>query len=517
MGRSMSSERSTLARNTLHASIGIYVEYFLGMIANVIMARQLGPSDFGVYGLLLWWAVFAQTLINGGVTLGAIRFIAEERARGEEATSRDVASYFAWVQSSKLGIVLLMMVAILPWWIDRLIPGASHLAVGLLLAAITFRTAYMFYVAVGKGAERFQSVSRIALIVAPINLLLVGLVAWLAPSVEAFIGVFLVSAVLFFVVSRWQVRDLLKGDRKAIGAELKAAIRHHLGIVSTNAILRFVASRELELLLLGLWFSTRDAGFFKAGLTVAAGLMLLVPGTFSAVLLPFMARAVTGGTQVAARRFRLATQYLMLLAVPLAAYVVAVADELVLLLYGPKFAPASIALAAGITAAAIVSIGDAAQSYLLSARRQWMILVFTLCGLLLRVVVGVALIREYGLIGACISQVVVSALLETAKIFYAAHELRVGLPLLHAARVLTASLTGAVLAWFITEHLPGIAGLAASALAFVGTFAVMSVVLKCYSVEDLAAIEALARRLPGPPGGLLAGLARWLRSSRLHA
>jgi len=486
------------------------------MVANVIMARQLGPADFGVYGLLLWWAVFAQTLINGGVTLGAIRFIAEQRARGEDAASRNVAAHLSWVQSTKLGIVLLVMVAILPWAIERIVPGASRLAAGLLLAAIAFRTSYMFYVSVAKGAERFLAVSRIALIVAPVNLALVALVGWLAPTVESFVGVFLVSGILFCAVSRWQVSDLLRGDRRSLGPELKARIRHHLGIVSTNAIVRFVASRELELLLLGLWFSMRDAGFFKAGLTVAAGLVLLVPGTFSAVLLPFMARSVTGGNEVAGRRLRLATQYLVLLAVPLAAYVAAVADRVIPLLYGDSFAPASVALMAGTAAAAMVSIGDAAQSYLLSAQRQWMILVFTVAGLLLRVLVGVALIHEYGLIGACMSQVLVSGLLETAKMIYASRQLKVALPVRHALRVLTASVAAAAAAWVTTREFEGVVGLGLSVPAFVAVFVAGSILLRCYSLRDVEGMEAIARRLPGPGGGLVRNLTRIVRSRRLY-
>jgi O-antigen/teichoic acid export membrane protein len=480
------------------------------------MARQLGPSEFGVYGLLLWWAVFAQTLINGGVTLGAIRFIAEERARDNPAQARSVAAHLARVQSVKLGIVLMLMVAILPWWIDRILPGATHLALALLFAAIGFRTSYMFYVSVAKGAERFMAVARIALIVAPVNLALVAFVAWWHPTVEAFVGVFLLTAIMFFLVSRWQVSDLLSGDRRALTESLRERIRHHLGIVSTNAIIRFVASRELELLLLGLWFSTQDAGYFKAGLTVAAGLILLVPGTFSAVLLPFMARAVTGGREVAGRRFRLATQYLVLLAIPLAAYVATEADDIIALLYGDAFAPAWLALATGIIGASFVSVGDAAQSYLLSAQRQWMLLVFTITGLVLRLVIGVLLIREFGLLGACISQVAVSGVLQTLKMTYAARELGVTLPLLHGLKVLAGGLCAAGAAWFASHGTPSVPGLIASAIVFVAVFAFATLLLRCYSLRDVEAVESLARRLPGPLRATTAGLARLVRSRGLY-
>ena len=46
--------RDQVIRNTLSSSLGIYTEYFLGMLTSIIIARHLGPADFGAYSLVIW-------------------------------------------------------------------------------------------------------------------------------------------------------------------------------------------------------------------------------------------------------------------------------------------------------------------------------------------------------------------------------------------------------------------------------------------------------------------------------
>ena len=77
------SIRSGALRNTLFSSIGIYVEYSLGMLAAILIARQLGPQHYGIYGLFIWFAAIGVVATNSGITTGVIKFVAELRGAGK--------------------------------------------------------------------------------------------------------------------------------------------------------------------------------------------------------------------------------------------------------------------------------------------------------------------------------------------------------------------------------------------------------------------------------------------------
>jgi O-antigen/teichoic acid export membrane protein len=60
------STRAQAMRNSLFSSVGIYTEYFLGMLASIIIARHLGPHDFGTYSLVVWFVAIGVTATNSG-------------------------------------------------------------------------------------------------------------------------------------------------------------------------------------------------------------------------------------------------------------------------------------------------------------------------------------------------------------------------------------------------------------------------------------------------------------------
>jgi hypothetical protein len=78
------TNRAHTLRNTMFSSVGIYTEYFLGMIAAVVIARHLGPGRYGIYGLFIWFAAVGVVATNSGITTGVIKFVAELRGANRE-------------------------------------------------------------------------------------------------------------------------------------------------------------------------------------------------------------------------------------------------------------------------------------------------------------------------------------------------------------------------------------------------------------------------------------------------
>ena len=129
--------RNTVIRNTLFSSVGIYTEYFLGMLTSIIIARHLGPADFGAYSLVVWLVATGVAITNSGVASAAIKFVAELRGAGQEARIRSLLAWAWRVQAGFLAVVLLAGTGLFLFQGERIMPAFNH---GILLAILVATT-----------------------------------------------------------------------------------------------------------------------------------------------------------------------------------------------------------------------------------------------------------------------------------------------------------------------------------------------------------------------------------------
>ena len=66
-----------------------------GFGVSIILARALGPAEFGVYGVVMSFLVWFERIIGGGVPRGTTTLLSrdpEQRAVIEQSTARRAAS-----------------------------------------------------------------------------------------------------------------------------------------------------------------------------------------------------------------------------------------------------------------------------------------------------------------------------------------------------------------------------------------------------------------------------------------
>ncbi len=162
----------------------------------------------------------------------------------------------------------------------ELAPGFNHWALcGLLVFAVGLRAPYMLNIAVAKGFERFGTTATIALATTPLNLGMI-LVAWFMHApIEVFLGIFAVSSVLFYAISRWQVRGLMPAitTHGVLPVELMRRVHRHMRFVAVISTVGFFTASETEVLFLNLLDTPASAGQFKVAYQLATGAALLLP------------------------------------------------------------------------------------------------------------------------------------------------------------------------------------------------------------------------------------------------
>lgn len=503
--------RARTLRNTMFSSVAMYTEYVLGMVTSIVIARHLGPEGFGAYGAAIWLVGMGVAATNSGTATTAIRFVAELRGAGREALVRPLVAYLRRVQRTFLAVVL--AIGALALWLagSKVAPGFDHrLLFGFLVVSIALRSSYMFNIGVAKGLEDFRINARVALVAAPLNLVLAALVAWLDKPVEWQLGVFLVSGAVFFAMSWTQVQALLPpGDRRpALPADLVPRIRRQMLYATMIVTVGFVVASEVEVMFLNAGGLVHDAGQFKVGYQLASGAATLVPGVFAALLLPMMASALTQGRTVAGHRFAASTAYLTLLAAPLTTFGIALSGALVHVLYGARYDSASTVFALCLAGSALLATAQGATSLLISADRQRLVLILIVtCGLS-KLALDAWLIHVDGLRGALVAFAVVAVFNVVANFALAIRECGVAPDWARLGRIVLAGLCASAPAALLAVWLPPFAALLAGA-ACAATYLPWTLALRCWSRNDIAHMLQLHAQLMRGRPRFLARLFAW--------
>jgi O-antigen/teichoic acid export membrane protein len=119
--------RASVIRNTMFSSVGIYTEYFLGMLTSIFIARHLGPTDFGAYSAMIWLVAMGVTITNSGTASAVIKFVAELRGAGREDLIATTIAYLRRAQRWFLLVVLIAGGLLLRFAGDHIASGFNHL------------------------------------------------------------------------------------------------------------------------------------------------------------------------------------------------------------------------------------------------------------------------------------------------------------------------------------------------------------------------------------------------------
>ena len=104
----------------------------------------------------------------------------------------------------------------------------------------------MLNIGIAKGYENFRATAVVAAVAAPINLALILLAWWLDGSMEWFLGVFTVSSLVFWWVSRRQVAKLLppRQPRQPLDEDMRRRLRSYAALVAVTVAVTFVTASE---------------------------------------------------------------------------------------------------------------------------------------------------------------------------------------------------------------------------------------------------------------------------------
>lgn len=492
-------EKIALLRNVALVAMASYIESAVGLLAGVLIARTLGPTDYGHYAFGIWMCGALIMAGNNALPTSSIKFLAEARGAGREEVASALVRRFLRLQYISSGLVLgifavVMAVRPVSDWADHL-----PLMLGIAVVAVWSRAGFWMRGAISKGYELFVPENVALAVTAIANLVLIVTLAWKGASVAEFFAVYAGLGILSNLLVRYLIRQRGVGPGSApIPDDVDRRLRRHLILTGIMMLLVVATNKAVEMSLLKIYTTAETVGYFAIAGALTKGAVEILAGGMAAVLLPAMARRFgEGGAQSLGKMLAESARLYWFVGMAIAGLGLTVSEGLVHLLYGQRYEGAIPALMWHLVVSGLVVVNGAAAAVLTASDRQMDRIRVILAALIVNLIAGFALIPRFGLNGAIASFAITQLCDSALSWWYARRRTKVQLPYGPMARLTLAGLIATGIGYLVADELHVKLAFIGGGAVFLGIYLPLTVLFRTWRAGDYEVIASVLGRLPG--------------------
>ncbi|WP_448101637.1 oligosaccharide flippase family protein [Luteibacter jiangsuensis] len=498
------NRRIAVLRSVGIVTVSTYIEYALGLLMSVWIARSLGPSDFGRYAFTVWLCGWLIVCSNHALTTSSTKFIAEADGMGDPALASHLAARFSRIQTISsvvvIGLFVLVGYVFQPSeWHGSLLP-----IMGLVVVAVVAKANYAMLVAIGKGQERFEPEAVATVIGGIVGMLLVLAAMLLHADLVSFVALFAVACLLLNLVNRIAFRRCCRPYAAgAVPSAITARVNRHLRLTAALVLMGSFRAGTIEVFLLTTFTGSVAVGYFAIAGTLTRGAVQLFSVGLTSTLLPYMAKTYgESGTARAARFLSEATRFYWAVGIAIAGMGLVTTPEIVRLMYGARYVDAIPAIEATLVLGGLLLIGNGIAAFQTVVDRQDDRIRIAVIALIANAVLGLSLVPMLGLAGAVLTYAGTRIVEMALAIHYLRKATSGGLPVAAMSRLFAVGIVATLVAWVATEATPSRLGFLVGAAAFVALYVPGSALVRYWTADDYQLMTGIGRRL-GPPGRAL--------------
>lgn len=376
------------------------IERGAGLVQTVLLARVLGITEYGVYGLLFSTVGFVASVMGLQMGLTATVFVARYREH-DKANAGAVIRYvmrFAFIVGGGFLILSLPFAPSLSQWLLQSENYHFAIVMGCLFVAASLLSGVQDGIV--EGFEDFRGVAIARLVGAVFTL------AAIYPAVTYYgldgalivllAGVLIKYAILVVVATRHRRQD---------GIPRRGGTIRFLRLVKDFSLPSMLVSLLLGAVMwYGMYLLSRLPAGFAAVAVVSVGLqwrgpILLITGALGRVAVPTFSRHAGGGNQDASRRFKRKLMWLNGLATTTIVFTLIAGADLILSLYGEGFQHGWPVFALLLLAVIPQVLADVHMQDLIGSLKMWRLLAINLPMLFVALAGFVILIPTLGGLG----------------------------------------------------------------------------------------------------------------------
>lgn len=401
----MTDWRSTLSNAGWLISDRV-IRLALNFVTGILIARELGPSEFGLlnYGQAL---IFLVTPL---ATAGLPEIVVRELSRS--STINSVSEQQSVIANALAIRAVSAILAIAVMFGLAFFASSNDLTAKFIIILYSLSIAPQALDVIdsalqAKGLFKIASIARtlISLLFSTIKILLIVFdaeVIWFAAlfTIEStFFGVF------FIIIAK--IHDLIPGlsyvSRKKIKQLLSSSFLVMLRLFAIAVYMR------IDQLMINYMLGSKALGIYSVATRISE-LWYFVPTAIMAAALPRLTQSHEGGVEHYERELRRWLRMMVAIALPVALTLSLLSSLIVDLLFGPDYVEAATVLAIQTWAGIFVAMGVASNPWFINTGLLRFGLYQTLAGAVISIGLNLLLIPEYGLIGASLSVIASQAI-----------------------------------------------------------------------------------------------------------
>ncbi|MGH6648970.1 oligosaccharide flippase family protein [Aquabacterium sp.] len=492
-----------------------YVTVALGLVVSAVIARSLGPDDYGRYAYLLWLSGLLVVLGVNGFGISAIRFISESIGKGLPDTASNI---HGWLRRRQLLSAIGMAVVfalVFPWVKPAGWEGQTGLLVAVVIVSVMAKTMYLFDVSVAKGHGLFSVEAWSTMVMSLIYTSGVVMLALLHATLSAYLIFFAMVSVGHMVVIRPMMKRLdVKPGRGPCDEELLSRVKSHWAWTVVQVSVATLSNKTIETFLLNSLIGPAEVGYFAIATNLTRGAVELVSSSLTTLLMPAMAHAYgAGGMKQVNAILSDALRYSMFLGLMIAGLGTLWAALGVGLMYGAKYAPVVHVLQAMVLIGGLTLTEGAFGAVLSTTDNQRVRAYVALLSVGISAAAALILVPRYGLMGAVMAHAITRLTLLSVMTLFITNLLKLSLPWRELARLGASAGLAALLAGGLVWLHPHVLVEFAAGIVYAVVFIIATVWFKGWRAKDARLLASLAGRKPALTGRWVPTLERW--ASRL--
>ena len=447
----------TIAKNTAYNFVITGTDTVFNLCVGILLARFLGPAEYGFYSFVIWFIYFVALLVNLGLGQMVIRFIAEALGRKNEVEVKSLVSIALQFRFLAAALFVIIIIAFAGYWSDIFGYPDRQIIFIILALGIIPQVLNFLMISIFSGFQKYEYGAYLVLATSPLRALGIVIVVVLGLGVREVLFASITAWVLGVFIGLFLLRRLIPLDsilaRPRLTPDMKRALKYAMIMMGVMGVTYFMAQRA-EILFLGIFHPGEAVGFYTIAFLISGATIGLVLQVFSTVLIPAVSEQVGRGDMDRVRAIYLTSaRYLMILGAPLAIGGIVLAGPIIRIVYGFEYEPAIPLVQILFIPFAFLAISHAATSVILGVNRPSFVLKVGIVMVILSLGLELWLIPIYGATGAAIGSSVARIIMPILFIRFASRECQAPWPIKDTLKILIAALIMGAITFAIEQQI----------------------------------------------------------------